>query len=606
MKRYIIAAISAALVVSMATAQTMTDAINTSQNNYYGTARTVGLGNAVTAVGGDLGTIGINPAGSAVAGYSQFTITPGLTISANGSSYAPSYAVYPNGGKEPLPDIQEFGAETSTSRARFYVPNLGIMIRFDTGRRYGVKSVSFGIVSNGTSNFNNEEMAGGINRGTSITGAFAAFATSNADGRGKMLPGKILSWTNPFSGDYYWNYVAAYWGGLINYNDDAGTYFGSAETVSKSPEGKYDYFVKGDLRQRHSTQTYGSKNDIVINAGLDIDDKVFVGLNLGLPVMSYRHNQYFYENAYSDPAEDFVYIPEYYGSTGEYNRGPLSTYEQCQYNYSYMSNVTGVYGKLGVIVLPTDNLRLGAAFQSPVAYSVSETWQVKEECSRSEYNPVRDAFDIYHTDSSYSPEGNYKYRLTGPYSVNAGIAYTFGTVALISADYEMTDFSVMRYRANNGNIDSSFDRVNRITGLFCGPSHSVRAGVEVKPVPMLALRAGFSYKTDPTYYRNDEWGNRVTAYDYDRYYDKFESGYYALASGKHANSDNVWAVSAGLGFLSAGSFFADFAVRMTSFATTYFEPYNVYLEGEDAVICSPAIRSKRNLWDVMLTFGWRF
>ena len=49
-------------------AQTMYDAINYSRDNYYGTARTIGLGNAVTAIGGDLGTISINPAGSAVAG----------------------------------------------------------------------------------------------------------------------------------------------------------------------------------------------------------------------------------------------------------------------------------------------------------------------------------------------------------------------------------------------------------------------------------------------------------------------------------------------------------------------------------------------------------
>ena len=49
-----------------ATAQNMYDAINISRNDYFGTARTVALGNAVTALGGDLGTISINPAGSAV------------------------------------------------------------------------------------------------------------------------------------------------------------------------------------------------------------------------------------------------------------------------------------------------------------------------------------------------------------------------------------------------------------------------------------------------------------------------------------------------------------------------------------------------------------
>ena len=40
------------------------------------------MGNALTAVGGDLGSIGLNPAGSAVAGYTQFVITPSLSITA--------------------------------------------------------------------------------------------------------------------------------------------------------------------------------------------------------------------------------------------------------------------------------------------------------------------------------------------------------------------------------------------------------------------------------------------------------------------------------------------------------------------------------------------
>jgi hypothetical protein len=64
-------------------AQTAYDGLLFSENNYEGTARSVAMGNAFTALGGDLGSITINPAGSAVAGYSQFTITPGLTFSAS-------------------------------------------------------------------------------------------------------------------------------------------------------------------------------------------------------------------------------------------------------------------------------------------------------------------------------------------------------------------------------------------------------------------------------------------------------------------------------------------------------------------------------------------
>lgn len=75
--------------------QSAYDAWRFSQNEYEGTARSAAMGNAFTALGGDLGAITINPAGSAVAGYSQFTITPSITISS-----ATSEGALPPGGSE--------------------------------------------------------------------------------------------------------------------------------------------------------------------------------------------------------------------------------------------------------------------------------------------------------------------------------------------------------------------------------------------------------------------------------------------------------------------------------------------------------------------------
>ena len=77
----IFAVVSLFAATSAADAQGLEDAVRYSQNDYFGTARSMALGNAMTALGGDLGSIGINPAGSAVASYGQLTITPGLSIS---------------------------------------------------------------------------------------------------------------------------------------------------------------------------------------------------------------------------------------------------------------------------------------------------------------------------------------------------------------------------------------------------------------------------------------------------------------------------------------------------------------------------------------------
>ena len=87
MRRLSLAALCALVAVS-AGAQTIPEALQYSENNYYGTARSIALGNAMTALGGDLGSIGINPAGGAVARYSQFTVTPGVTLMTTNADYS--------------------------------------------------------------------------------------------------------------------------------------------------------------------------------------------------------------------------------------------------------------------------------------------------------------------------------------------------------------------------------------------------------------------------------------------------------------------------------------------------------------------------------------
>ena len=56
------------------------------RTTYYGTARSIALGGAMTALGGDLGSVTYNPAGSAVNHYSQFTITPAVSVAVSNSS----------------------------------------------------------------------------------------------------------------------------------------------------------------------------------------------------------------------------------------------------------------------------------------------------------------------------------------------------------------------------------------------------------------------------------------------------------------------------------------------------------------------------------------
>ena len=77
MKKFSLIAIIMLAVSFTAGAQGMEDALRYSQQYYVGSARTMAMGNAFTALGGDLGAIGINPASTAIYNCCEFAITGG-------------------------------------------------------------------------------------------------------------------------------------------------------------------------------------------------------------------------------------------------------------------------------------------------------------------------------------------------------------------------------------------------------------------------------------------------------------------------------------------------------------------------------------------------
>ena len=125
MKRTALTILLSVMTIASASAQSAYDAWLLSENNYEGTARSVAMGNAFTALGGDLGAVSINPAGSAVAGYSQFTLTPSLTFSTNIASGAPF-------DNNPAPYFQN---KTKSRMTDLGLSNLGFSFNFDTGRK---------------------------------------------------------------------------------------------------------------------------------------------------------------------------------------------------------------------------------------------------------------------------------------------------------------------------------------------------------------------------------------------------------------------------------------------------------------------------------------
>ena len=527
-------------------AQTAYDALSFSESNYEGTARSVAMGNAFTALGGDMGSVTINPAGSAVAGYSQISITPAFTISTSTTR-----------GVSPFDDgtLPYFERQMKSSRSRFNVPNIGLTYNWDTGRKTGLKNMTFGFIVNKTASWDEDVYASGQNNTTSFMGQMAAEATEMG------YFGADLGANDAY--DFMpWKMVAGYQSGMIStfggYDDQ---FVGASELIFTNPNtGNDEIALGGTLEQAYGRRVTGGKYDYVFNFGANVSDFLYIGANLGISTLDYNYSEYFKESAV-DPSDFEI----------SFEDGSAMYFEQMKYNYSYAASGSGVYAKFGFILTPAGGLRIGAAIQTPTLTTIDEEWKISASTKFS---------DSGSNGSSSSPYGENRYNLRSPMKANFGLAYTLGTLAVASVDYELCNYGGMRFDGSSYDRDY-FDEVNNEIREYFGIGHTLRAGLEVRPVNGLALRAGYNLITSGDKY--DAWGEPIEA----------------------PKTHNI---SFGLGYSSKKSFFADVAARTTLLPDEYFMPYADYIYDADGYVSAPTpeILNHQSLWKVMLTFGWRF
>lgn len=540
----IAATILISLIAMTGYAQSAYDALMFSENHYEGTARSIAMGNAFTALGGDLGGVTINPAGSAVANYSQITITPGFTYS---SSTAQGVSPYTDGS---LPYFQK---ATKSRMTDLNLPNIGVTFNWNTNRKSGLKNLTFGFIANQTNCWNNDTYANGTNSTTSFMGALATNASLN-----RYLDSDLGA------EDAYdfmpWKEVSAFQSGMIStfggMNDQ---YVGASEVIYQDSEtGDYEICLGGPLNQTYGRRTEGAKYEYILNFGGNISDFLYIGANLGFTSITYAHDEYFMEKAVNP--QDFEIALE---------NGQSMYFQQMKYNYSYRADGSGVFGKFGIIVTPGYGLRLGAAIQTPTVTTMNESWTEDGETTFSTQNY-----------GAYSPYGEAQYSFTSPMRTNFGVAYTYGSLGVFSLDYEMADYSQMRYDTNNADR-AYFEEVNQDIRQRFGISHMLRAGVEIKPTVGFAIRVGYGLTTSAEI--RDSWNNPIEPL-------------------------KTHTASLGLGYSSKGSFFMDAAIQTRFLNDEYYMPYDDYLFDEDGNIIdyAPEIRSHRSLWKALLTFGWRF
>ena len=121
-------------------------------------ARANAMGGAFGALGGDMTTFSINPAGIGVYRKSEFTFTPTFYLGKTSSKFMDNTSI--------------------DHKYNFNFNNLAIVGVSNTGNKDGWISVNFGFAYNKVNNFNNRTFIEGQNNNSSITDYFANLAKS--------------------------------------------------------------------------------------------------------------------------------------------------------------------------------------------------------------------------------------------------------------------------------------------------------------------------------------------------------------------------------------------------------------------------------------------
>ena len=566
MKKTVLTVLLAMATSIISFAQGHYDAWLFSENNYEGTARSVAMGNAFTALGGDLGAVSINPASSAVAKYSQITITPSCTFSANTAVGVPY-----KGSTDPY-----FQREMKSRELGFNIPNAGFTFNFNTGRNSGLKNITVGFVINTANSWRENLYANGTNSQTSFLAALASDATDELAGFNATRPSYEPEYTKA---DYLnqdafkymnWQNTVAYRSGMISAFDTEGKKFvGATETILNSG----NIIQSGAVDQTYGRSVKGYKQDYLLNIGFNFSDFVYFGANLGITSISYDYSHYFRESAIDPDLFENIF----YDSNGN----EFTTYfKEAEYKHSYTADGTGIFGKFGIIITPGLGFRVGAAIQTPTATTIKEQWQDRGTAnfSNSDFNGEAD-----------SEIGNSEYDFNSPWRGNLGLAYTLGRLGVLSVDYEWVAWKGMRYNIDYHNMSEGdieyFEGVNSDIKNLYGTEQNLRIGAEFKPFSVLALRFGY---------------NVSTAAQKKMFI--FEDGVEKLTDAKLPKRQNI---AFGIGFASKKSFFADIACRYTFKTNEYIYPYSDYLLEQNGTY-SPEILSRHSNWKVLMTLGWRF
>lgn len=255
-----------------------------------------------------------------------------------------------------------------------------------------------------------------------------------------------------------------------SYNLAGLVYRNDALTPVPNTTGKYYNKFNGHFNN-YMHHSEGSLRSWDFNVSTNIKDRFYLGFTFGV------------NNIYYSALTDYYESSSYINDEGVEKFGDYSIWND------YRITGYGINFKLGGIVRPFEDnsFRVGLVVESPTWYKLKS--------------------DIYmdYTDEAVNPvvrskmeESYLEYNICSPWKFRATMGSTIGSMFAWDVDYEYANYASMsqrypKYYDTYGGIkDLDMNRHMRqnLKGV-----HTIRAGVEVRPVSPLAFRLGYNFTT---------------------------------------------------------------------------------------------------------------
>jgi hypothetical protein len=508
-----------------------------------GTARYVGMGGAMEALGADISTISTNPAGIGLFRRSNAEVSFGI-VSQSGVNSAV-------GGDKTNVSFDQAGFVYSARMGK--TSFLNVAFNYHKSRNFNMILSASDVLDNASLNkltYAKALVSGRMlaaNQGSLLYGQQPGTPITDSDGNINYVP----NYNSPYiSCNQLDNiYTPLIYDGMWAYIPASGYQFNRAH---KGYVGEYDFNISGNINNR-----------------------VYLGLTVGIHDVHYKHY-----SEYVDKALDATFTD-------------ITTAD------SREITGTGYDVKVGAIIRPIESspFRIGLSVTSPTFYTLTT----------SNYTYVTDGYNTASSSNTADGRArmSYKFKLFTPWKFGLSAGYTIGNNVALGVSYEFTDYSSMDTRYIGDSYydswsDSYYDRsasdkvMNDHTDRTLRSVHTLKLGAEIKPVKNLAVRVGYNYVSPM--YRSEGFKDGTLDSD----------ASYISSAADYTNWKDTHRVTCGLGY-TINKFNISLAYQYSTTKGEFHPFMNYvddYSFADDNVARTQTVKNNRH--QLLMTLGYTF